>query len=118
MGLSVEQVNRMFTGETRNLINKTHLKLRNDSVIYICFQKENVVKLLNEVEDLKERQMDVFMYVELNPHFRFLIDYLIKKDFSLYQIFQSPDTQTCTRIIEYECDLLKLFGSLVDNSKR
>lgn len=112
MGISLEQVNRLFTEETRNLIKKSHLELRNDSVIYICIWKEDVVKLLNDIENLKERQMDVFLYVELNPKFRSLIDYLIKKDLSLYQIFQSPDTNTCTRTIEYESSLLKLFGSL------
>ena len=116
MGLSKEQVNQLFTGETRDLINMNHLECRGDSVIYVCFQKETIVRVLKEIDNLKERQLEVFMYVELSPKFRLLISFLIENGLPLYQIIQSPNPSVYTPVIEYDSGSLKQFGSLAEDS--
>ena len=117
MGLSKEQVNQLFTGETRDLINMNHLECRGDSVIYVCFQKETIVKVLKEIDNLKERQLEVFMYVELSPKFRLLISYLMENRLPLYQIIQSPNPSVYAPVIEYDSGSLKHFGSLAEDSR-
>ncbi|MGM9844349.1 MAG: hypothetical protein ACI30S_09020 [Muribaculaceae bacterium] len=112
MDLSSEQINQLFTGETKELIKKNHLEYRGDSVIYVCFVKENIVRAFKEIDNLKERQLDVFKYCELNPKFHLLISYLIEKRMPLYQYFQSPTPNVYTPMIEYDSVLLKQFGSL------
>lgn len=116
MGLSKEQVNQLFTGETRDLINMNHLECRGDSVIYVCFQKETIVRVLKEIDNLKERQLEVFMYVELSPKFRLLISYLMENRLPLYQIIQSPNPSIYAPVIEYDSGSLKHFGSLAEDS--
>ena len=116
MGLSQEQVNQLFTGETRNLTNMNHLECRGDSVIYVCFQKETIVRALKEIDNLKERQLEVFMYVELSPKFRLLISFLIENGLPLYHIIQSPNPSVYTPVIEYDSGSLKQFGSFAEDS--
>lgn len=117
MDLPSEQVNQLFSGEAKELINKNHLVYRGDSVVYVCFAKESIVRALNEIDNLKERQLDVFKYVELNPKFHLLISYLIEKKLPLYQVFQSPNPNIFTSIIEYDCELLKQFGSIAEEPR-
>ena len=112
MAVPSEQINQFLTGEARELIDKNHLEYRGDSVIYVCYVKENVVRMLKEIDNLKEMQLDVFKCVELNPKCEVLISYLIKKRLPLYQVIQSPNPNIFTPTIEYDSELLKQFGSL------
>lgn len=111
MEVSKEDLKKWFKGETLDAMMKDHLEIQNDSVTYVCMSTATTINSLNELVDLKERQLTVFMYIDMNPCFRSLISYLIENNLPLYQIFISQDKKHSTSAIKYDSNDLKLFGS-------
>ena len=78
MDLPSEQVNQLFSGEAKELINKNHLVYRGDSVVYVCFAKESIVRALNEIDNLKERQLDVFTFFDvITTALTFVVSFIV-----------------------------------------
>lgn len=111
MEVSKEDFKKWFRGETLDAMMKNHLEIQKDSVTYVCMSTATTINSLNELVDLKERQLTVFMYVDMNPCFRSLVSYLIENNLPLYQIFISQDKKHSTSTIRYDSNDLKLFGS-------
>lgn len=111
MEVSKEDLKKWFKGETLDAMMKNHLEIQNDSVTYVCMSTATTINSLSELVDLKERQLTVFMYIDMNPCFRSLISYLIENNLALYQIFISQDKEHSTSAIKYDSNDLKLFGS-------
>ena len=113
MGIASEELNKWFIGETLESIKKNHLEIQNDSVTYVCVSPVKTIELLNDLTDLKERQLEVFMYIDLNPCFSSLVEYLINNNLAMYQIFTTNDKKHCTHIIKYTPADLKLFSKAI-----
>lgn len=113
MKISSEELNKWFKGETLESLMKNHLEILNDSVTFVCVSPANTIELLNGLTDLKERQLEVFMYIDLNPCFSSLVEYLINNDLAMYQIFTTNDKKYCTHIIKYTPADLKLFSKAI-----
>lgn len=101
--------NRMNDGSYKET-NKFHLEQYEESVAYVSVFIKSYIDIINGMEDFKDQQLEVFRYVEPNPAFQMLLDYLISHNLPLYQYCVSKDGKHKTTILKYTVSDLKEFG--------
>lgn len=90
--------------------NKFHLEQYKESVAYVSIFIKSYIDIFNGMEDFKDRQLEVFRYVDPNPVFQKLLDYLISHNLPLYEYYVSKDGKHKTRVLKYSVAELKEFG--------
>lgn len=91
--------------------NKAHLEVYGKSCAYVCVFIESYIDSANSMKDYKNKQLEVYRYVELNPELKKLIDFLIAEDLPLYQYYISDDGKYKTSVTIYDKSDLEQFGT-------
>lgn len=91
--------------------NKAHLEVYGKSCAYVCVFIKPYIDSANSMKDYKNKQLEVYRYVELNPEFKKLIDFLIAEDLPLYQYYISNDGKYKTSVTIYDKSDLEQFGT-------
>lgn len=91
--------------------NKAHLEVYGKSCAYVFVFIKSYIDSANAMKDYKNKQLEVYRYVELNPEFKKLIDFLIAEDLPLYQYYISNDGKYKTSVTIYDKSDLEQFGT-------
>lgn len=89
---------------------KCHLEMYDNSVAYVFVFTNYYIDVINDTEDYKNKQLEIFRYVDPYPHFKELLNYLIKHDLPLYLYSISKDGKHKTSVVVYDKADLEQFG--------
>lgn len=99
--------------------NSFHLEMYDNSVAYVSVFINSYIDAINSMEDYKNRQLEIFRYVDTNPHFKELLNYLLKHDLPLYMYSISKDGKQKTSVVVYDKTDLEQFGvNYTENQKQ
>lgn len=90
--------------------NRCHLEMFENSVAYVSVFINSYIDAINNLEDYKNRQLEIFSYGDPNPHFKELLNYLVKHDLPLYMYCISKDGKHKTSVLMFDKADLSQFG--------
>lgn len=90
--------------------NSCHLEMYDNSIAYVSVFINSYIDAINSMGDYKNRQLEIFRYVDPNSHFRELLNYLVKYDLPLYMYIISKDGKQKTSVVVYDKTDLEQFG--------
>ena len=89
------------------------MELFKESVAVVYVFIKSYINALDGMEDFKSAQLDIFRYIDPNPAFKCLLDYLIEPNQPLYLYCVTKDGKQKTQVVRYSTKELTEFGKYV-----